>query len=234
MKISTMQPIRLGKSQSREAYRLWFEFLKRAIAEDPLAVDMSAYAEWGAIEKRAFTPWWNEIGRSISDHSSLVAEIVENGRADESSYLIRVPKALTSTQIGNEIRRLLIETGHQPTKQSKTRIQQGVEIRPLIYRIYLHTYDQQKKLEAKLPNGKVTKRELLIALRKFYLNHELRYKNNNFKVDRVPAALMEGFDRNDPDKYDVQHSKQATANVARYLKEAQNIIAAVKLGRFPK
>ena len=53
-------------------------------------------------------------------------------------------------------------------------------------------------------------------------------------VDVLPDALFGHFDPKNPDDYDVLRDRQVTANVARYLKEAENIIKAVKVGRFPK
>ena len=164
----------------------------------------------------------------------LVAEFVESGSVDDFSYLVRLPKSLTSTQIGNEVRRLLIEVEHKPIKQSKIRLTDGFQIRPYIYRAYLHTYDAQKKLEKLASDGKVSKRDLLIAVRKSYLARQKRYAKNVFKVDDIPDGLFGDFDPREPDDYDVLRDRQVTANVARYLTEAEKIIEAVKVGRFPK
>jgi hypothetical protein len=129
---------------------------------------------------------------------------------------------------------MLIEIDHQPIKQSKVRLSDGFQIRPYIYRAYLHTYDAQKKLEEVSNTGKVQKKDLLIAVRKSYLNRQKRYAKNIFKVDDIPDGLFGDFDPRNPDDYDVLRDRQVTANVARYLTEAENIIKAVKVGRFPK
>ena len=234
MKITPKRTNRLPKNQSKEAFRLWFEFLKRAIAEDPSDVDMKYYADWGDIANYSFTKWWKEVGETITARHTNDAEFVSNGSADESSYLIRVPKSYTSTQIGEKVRKLLIEANHQPIKRSSAQLQEGLQIRPLIYRAYLHTYDENKKLEKLSKDGKVTKRELLVALRKYYIQKQKRYANNIFKVDSLPAGIIGNFDPKDPDKFDVLAEAQATANVAKYLREAKAIIEAVKVGRFPK
>ena len=234
MNISSKRTSRPPKSQSKEAFRLWFEFLKRAIAEDPSEVDLKCYAEWGDISNYSFTKWWKEIGEGITKRNTNDAEFVSNGSADESSYLIRVPRSFTSTQIGEKVRKLLIEANHQPIKQSSVQLQEGLQIRPLIYRSYLHTYDENKKLEKLSNDGKVSKRELLIAVRRSYLAKLKRYANNIFKVDSMPAGIIGNFDPKNPEKFDVLAEAQATANVAKYLREAKTIIEAVKVGRFPK
>ena len=52
-------PNKLPKSQSKEAYRLWFEFLRRAIAEDKSKVKLSVYKEWGDVASyKSFDAWW--------------------------------------------------------------------------------------------------------------------------------------------------------------------------------
>ena len=98
----------------------------------------------------------------------------------------------------------------------------------------MHTYDENRKLEKLSKDGKVTKRELLVALRKYYIQKQKRYANNIFKVDSLPAAIIGNFDPKNPEKFDVLAETQATANVAKYLREAKAIIEAVKVGRFPK
>ncbi len=229
-----MKPSNTPKYESREAYRLWFEFLKRALAEDRSAVDLNLYKVWGDFENYTFTKWWREIGEKASSKTEVVGEFVEIGSADDYSYLVRLPKSLTSTQIGNEVRRLLIKIKHKPIKQSKIHLTDGFQIRPYIYRAYLHTYDAQKKLEKISINGKVSKRDLLIEVRKSYLNRQKKYSKNIFKVDDIPDGLFGDFDPRDPNAYDVLRDRQVTANVARYLTEAEKIIEIVKIGRFPK
>lgn len=222
------------KSESKEAYRLWFQFLKRALTEDRAAVDLKLYSEWGDVQNYSFTRWWREIGDRITAKPIVKAELLEKGSSDDSSYLVRLPKSLTSTQLGNEVRRLLLEIDHQPMKQSKVRLSDGFQIRPFVYRAYLHTYDAQKKLEKLTTDGKVQKKDLLIEVRKSYQKRQERYRNNIFRVDVLPDGLFGDFDPRNPEDYDVLRDRQVTANVARYLTAAEKIIEAVKNGKFPK
>ena len=222
------------KNESKEAYRLWFEFLKRALVEDRSAVDLKLYSEWGDVESHSFTKWWREVGERITAKPIVKAELLEKGASDDSSYLVRLPKSLTSTQLGNEVRRLLLEIDHHPKKQSKVRISDGAEVRPEKIRAYLRVYDSQVKLQNLSKEGKVQKKDLLIEARKAFHKHQERYRNNIFMVDVLPDALFGHFDPKNPDDYDVLRDRQETANVARYLTEAKRIIEAVKIGRFPK
>lgn len=229
-----MKASKSPKLESKEAYRLWFEFLKRALAEDRSLVNLELYKEWGDFNNVSFTKWWREIGEAVTAKPSVVAQLVDRGSSDKMNYLVRLPKSLTCTQMGHAVRRLLSEIEHKPIKQSKIRLTDGFQIRPFIYRAYLHTYDAQKRLEMLSRNGKVSKRALLIEVRKSYLARQKRYAKNAFKVDDIPDGLFGDFDPRNPDDYDALRDRQVTANVARYLTEARKIIQAVKAGRFPK
>lgn len=221
------------RAQSKEAYRLWFEFLRRAIAKDKSKVRLDLYKEWGDVENYTFRGWWDQIGSKVIDLRPPVITQVKEGKEDDVSYLVRVPKSMTSTQIGNEVRKFLIELEHQPLQLSSLRVRQGAEIRPSTYRAYIHTYDEHQKLVAKSDGQKVTARELLVAVRKFYIKHEQRYAKNLWAADKMPSALIADFDKKNPDYSDPIHSATAINAVNRYLREANKLIEAVREGRFP-
>ncbi len=231
----TIQKIqRAPRAQSKEAYRLWFEFLRRAIAEDKSKVKIDLYREWGNIETYKFDKWWEEIGKKVISLTPSLVEQIDEGKADDVTYLLRVPKSQTSTQIGEQVRKFLMEIGHQPIELSQLRVRLGAEIRPSTYRAYLHTFDQNKKL-LEITNGqKPTSRELLKSVRKFYLEREKRYKNNLWKVDKLPSPLAMDLNRSDLDKINVLDSATAINAVSRYLRKANEIIDAVRQGRFPE
>lgn len=231
--MATQNKPRSPRAQSKEAYRLWFEFLRRAIAEDKSKVRLDLYKEWGDVENYKFDKWWDQIGSKVIVLRPPSIELVDEGEADEQTYLLRVPKTMTSTAIGNEVRVFLMGLGHQPLQLSNLRVRQGAEIRPSTYRAYLHTYDEQLKLVAKSDGQRMTARELLKAVRKFYIKHEQRYKNNVWATDKMPMALSADMDRNNPYDIDPIHSATAINAVNRYLREANKIIDAVREGRFP-
>jgi hypothetical protein len=231
--MATQNRPRAPRAQSKEAYRLWFEFLRRAIAEDKSRVRLDLYKEWGDVESYRFDKWWDEIGSKVIVLRPPSIELVKEGEADEQTYLLRVPKTMTSTMIGNEVRAFLMGLGHQPLQQSTLTVRMGAEIRPSSYRAYIHTYDQQKKLDAKSNGNKVTARELLKAVRKFYLEREKRYKNNLWTVDKLPSALAANMDRDNPYAIDPIHNATAINAVNRYLREANKLIESVRQGKFP-
>jgi hypothetical protein len=223
------------RAQSREAYRLWFEFLRRAIAEDKSKVRLDLYKEWGDVTAyKSFDAWWRDVGSKVINLHPLAIELVTEGKADDQTYLLRVPKTMTSTEIGNEVRQFLIAHGHEPHKGSTLQVTMGKEIRPQTYRAYLHTYDLQRKLEEASGGQVVKRKDLLVAVRKFYLQREQRYKNSVRAADKLPSALVTAMNRNDLNNVDVLASAVALNAVNRYLREANKLIDSVRQGKFPE
>lgn len=228
-------PNKLPKSQSKEAYRLWFEFLRRAIAEDKSKVKLSVYKEWGDVASyKSFDAWWREVGTHVINSRPSKIEHVDKGASDSATYLLRVPKSMTSTQIGNEVRKYLMDIGHQPVRTSALMVTEGKEIRPQTYRIYLNTYDEQKKLEDQSGGKRVTANQLILAVIKLYKDREQRHKNTKRKFDKLPPSLILKMKDHAPNEIDVLASNVPLNAIKRYLREANKIIEAVKQGRFPE
>jgi hypothetical protein len=224
-----------ARRDSREAFRLWFEFLRRAIAEDKSKVRLDLYAEWGDVTAyKSFDAWWREVGVHLIHTEPQTLEHVAEGVADDGCYLVRVPKTMTSTQMGNEVRKYFIALGHVPQKASSLRVTEGKEIRPVPFRAYLHTYDQQRKLVERADGKKVTAKDVLVAVRKFYLEREEKWKKSGRKVDTIPSSIVDGMDGSNIDEAKWLDSPVAINTINRYLKNARAIIEAVKVGRFPE
>lgn len=232
--------VRVARQQAIESYRLWFEFLKRAIEQDRSKVRLDLYEAWGSVENYAFRKWWSEIGSKAIDLRPDPIERLESGKADDFSYLLRVPKSMTSTEIATEVRKFLIGIKHQPLQGGSLRIKVGSEIRPQHYRAILRTYDEQKKLEKKYPDKKVTGVDLLKEVRKFYLETEQkqfstgRVADSFWRYDKIPPALTSGMNFNRPYDIDLIDDQAAIAAVKRYLRNSSNVINAVREGRFPE
>jgi hypothetical protein len=225
-----------NRTHSKESYRLWFEFLKRALAHDRASVKMHLYKSWGDVESYKFDKWWTEIGSHVInlDIKSNV-EIATDTQADESSYLIRVPKSLNSTQAATQLRLLLTKHGHKPlVEKSNLKINGDNEIRHSVFRAYIHTYDRHRELVLKNDGKKVTNKETLIAVRKFYITRYAKYKNRNRLADNLPMPLYTAMNMDNLDDVHVLDSTTAISAVARYLREAEKIIDAVKKGTFPQ
>jgi hypothetical protein len=238
-----MDPICSAKEtrqQAIESYRLWFEFLKRAIEQDRSKVRLDLYEAWGSVEDYAFRTWWSKIGSKVIDVNPAPVELVEAGKADDVSYLLRVSRSMTSTDLATEVRKFLIGIKHQPIQGSSLRIKVGAEIRPQHYRALLRTYDEQRKLEKKNPGKKITGAELLVEVRKFYLDTEQkqfstgRVADSFYRYDKIPPAIASGMKFTNPYEIDSLDDEAAIATVKRYLRNANTIIEAVRHGRFPE
>ena len=226
---------RQNRANSKEAYRLWFEFLKRAIANPNVKVDLKMYAAWGDVSKYKFPRWWTEIGSKVIDlDANSNVSFALDGVTEDSSYLIRVPKTLTSTDAANQLRQLLLASQHKAVVRKNTlQVRVGAEIRPPIYRAFLHTYDRHVELMKISDGKKVGNKELLIAVRKFYIARAKRYKNNLWKVDNLPSNLHTAINYDNLEEVDVLATAQAIATVGRYLRQANEIIENVAKGKFP-
>ena len=226
---------RQNRANSKEAYRLWFEFLKRAIANPNIKVNQKLYKEWGDVSKYRFDAWWKEIGNKVIDlDSQSNVTFATDGMKEEGSYLVRVPKTLTSTEAANQVRQLLLDSNHkQVVLESKLKIRHGAEIRPLTYRTYLNTYDIWLDLIANSDGKKVTFKQVLIAVRKFYISRANKHKNTNRRFDKLPSNLLTAMNDKNLDDVDVLATAQAIATIARYLKETNKIMENVAKGIFP-
>lgn len=227
----------------KETYRLWFQFLKRAIADDSVVVNLEAYKSWGDVSNYTFGKWWREVGKNAValNSRSRVALASKGQKIQDDQILISVPKSLTSTEAGNQLREVLMAMGHKPTEAVPLCVTVGAEVRMPVFRTWLHTYDCQQILlaEQRRLGGEpkpIAGRFLLAALGKFYLDHNERYKNSKSKPDRVPGSLYienQKDPHTDPSKISSANDRRAIAAVKRYLKSAEEVIASVAVGKFP-
>jgi len=226
---------RQNRANSKEAYRLWFEFLKRAIANPNVKVELKHYKAWGDVSEYKFDKWWKDVGSKVIDlDSQSNVSFATDGLTEEGSYLVRIPKTLTSTEAANQLRQLLLESNHkQVVLQSNLKIRHGAEIRPLTYRAYLNTYDIWLDLTAKSDGKKVTFKQVMIAVRKFYIERETKHKNTKRRVDKLPSNLRTDMNEKNLDDVDVLASSQVIATISRYIKETNKIMENVAKGVFP-
>ncbi len=225
-----------NRTQSKESYRLWFLFLKRALAEDRASVKLHLYKSWGDVESYTFNKWWTEIGSHVINlDSKSHVEIATDTHIDDSSYLIRVPKTLTSTQAATQLRELLTANNHKPIiEKNGLRVNETKQIRHIEYRAYLHTYDRHRELVLKNDGKRVTNKETLIAVRKFYIARYEKYKNRNWQADNLPSPLHTAINYDNLDDVHVLDNTNSIGTIARYLRSANQIIQAVKNGKFPE
>lgn len=228
---------------SKEPFRLWYEFLKRAKAKG-MKVHKD-YAEWGDTSI-GFDRWWAERG---SDLISVVANGVElatdQTKDDDNYYLFAIPKHLSARQTRVEAESLmkrLKEKDGQVKLNTRWRITEGKGLKAESYRAYIHTLDCRDKLVKRaIKEGRSEKDvkavHVLAELRQYYISKHVRYKG---KGDLMPHRVTHGDGgyETDPSKIitDERDSRVAidSINAVRdYLKKAEAILEIVAKGSFP-
>ena len=258
--MATTPKIKSKRSTSKEAYRLWFEFLKRAYALPTTSVDTNFYQKWGDVEHTKFEHWWKAIGSEQFNPKPKGVELVTDGKADSNAVLVSIPMSLTPTQSANALRGLLMQhyaaIGHTPHADHTFALTDGAEIKVSNFRAYLHTYDAYQRVLARGAadginrtgkrdkDGKtiegsamaVSGKELLEEVRCFYLARTERWKNTKRTVEGLPKALMNGMAVNPVTKQVVNYAgdeSSALKAAKRYLQIANKLIANAAVGKFP-
>jgi hypothetical protein len=228
---------------SKEPFRLWYEFLKRAKAKG-MKVHKD-YAEWGDTTV-SFNKWWEHHGSGLI---SVVANGVELATAqtidDENYYLFAIPKHLSARQTRVEaeglMKRLKAKDG-QVKLNTRWRITEGSSPKGESYRAYIHALDCKDKLvKQAIRDGKSEKDvkavQVLAALRLYYIKKHERYKG---KGDLMPQRITHGDGgyETDASKIVTDHSDPKVATdsinaVREYLKKAEATLQNVANGTFP-
>ena len=234
----------MKKSEGKEAYRLWFEFLRRAFISDKHKVDVSCYADWDDVANITFTRWWRETGTHLL--ASAHVRIADSSEAASDSIQLSVPLSLTPTDAGNSVREFLLqhyaEIKHTPKRRKGFRLTEGKEIKVRSFRAYLITYDAYRRLLVQQSRGELISsinrtgkrgrpdsklafpaKLLLSEVRKSYAAKSRRYSKNKFKVDSLPTALSETAD----------NEAGALKSIRRHIDIADKVLHNVARGEFP-
>ncbi len=228
---------------SKEPFRLWYEFLKRAKAKG-MKVHKD-YAEWGDTSI-GFDRWWAERGSGLI---SVVANGVElatdQTKDDENYYLFAIPKHLSPRQTRVEAESLmkrLKEKDGQVKLNTRWRISEGKGLKAESYRGYIHALDCRDKLVKQAISGGKNEKDVkavhvLAELRQYYIKKHERYKG---KGDLMPQRITHGDGgyETDASKIVTDHSDPKVATdsinaVRDYLKKAEATLENVAKGIFP-
>lgn len=227
----------MARASGKEAIRLWFEFLKRALASDEVVVRASHYQAWGDVKNAKFETWWKANGDVLFPRRSV--QVVQRYLSDTGVVHVAVPLALTPTDAGNQVRELLMsyyqEIQHEPKPQRTYQLTPGAEIKVSALRAYLATYDANRRLSAELGKTAVPAKLLLAEVRRRYMAKTHRWRHTQRRVEGLPSALAGQIE------YDVAtgtvtakgDDTSAERTVRRYLKIANKLVAAAAVGDFP-
>jgi hypothetical protein len=214
----------MPRSTSKEAVRLWFEFLKRAHQTPSVKVNSKFYKAWGDVAGTKFEAWWREVGCELFPLHKVT--IAERYLSNSEVLMVSVPKSLTPTAAGNQLRELLLEhyqaTKHKPTTTKTFAFTAGAEIKVSSFRTYLATWDANAKLETQLSTQRVPAKLVLAEVREVYRAKVARWQHTKRKVQGLPSTLIE-----------TETDTEAERAVRRYLKVARKLVAAAAAGDFP-
>lgn len=227
----------------KEQYRLWYEFLKRA-KQRKMRVSKT-YNEWGDTSI-GFDRWWRDCGsKIISEVANGVHVATDDSVANDNYYLISIPKHISPRLARVQTEELMKELKKQHgTPKLKWQLTDGKMPHWESVRAYLHALDCQDMLvKQAIESGgsakDVKSKQVLAALRDYYIKKSIRYKNLG---DRAPMRIFHGGRTTDPNLIlddptqsasDLSDPQDAINAVSDYLRKANNILLAVKDGRFP-
>ena len=214
----------------KELYRLWFEYLKVAIAsKDPeirSALDRSAafYAPWGDVAGVKFDDWWS-THRDLFVEERAIREISGESfvREQETIYLA-IPLNESVTDQLKKLKTVLTAAHAQVESQRKKlknktvvtgafRPTEGAEPKLTPVREMLTVYRDVYMAHTPPLKGKA----LLDAIHAFYVGRK------NKKHAKVPYALMTA----------ARDSESTLRNVRRYIKKAHQVVLNTAGGEFP-
>jgi len=227
----------MARSTGKEAIRLWFEFLKRAVATPNLRINNRYYEGWGDYTNTKFETWWMVNGGKLFPRDKV--EISQRYLSDAGTLQLTVPMSLTPTQVADQVRDLLMAhykaIGHMPKPQRMYALTTGAEIKVSALRAYLHTYDVHRKLMAEGARAKVPAKAVLDEVRRFYLARSERWKKTKRKVEALPSALAGNYFYDAATDTVAVNGSDVSAEraIRRYLTIADNLIHAAARGDFP-
>lgn len=207
----------------REMYRLWFEFLKRALASG-LPIDTRYYAQWLPVEGLTFNQWWTGFRPKLS---TPTVQVLATGVAIPMDCLVlSVPngsnkfaainqiKVILDAQLSNKVRHSYGE--FSPTENSN--------IKYAAFRLMLHCYDSELRTDSK--GRKASRVDRVNRVIERYKMNEARYAGSKRRIDKTPTAL-------DTTKGIGVGTDDILRNYYRAVQKAKRIINNVAKGQFP-
>ena len=212
----------------REAYRLWFEYLRVArnssLASVQAALRQSAlfYAPWGDVTNVTFNTWWKDKGQLFEDRFAVRKLSPGEQPSDPDALIVEIPLSRSPTVLIKNVKALIQEAVAVQARASKKskkiptsayRLTEGAEPKLLAVREMLTVYR-----DVYLKNRNLRGKPLLNRIHAFYRGRK------NKRWAKVPIPLLP-----DPDGDTVR----AQRNMRRYIDKAEKVMLNVAKGEFP-
>lgn len=215
--------------EKREAFRLWFEYLKLAILSQSLVVkdalkgSRAFYEPWGDISHTKFDDWWKSHGHLFEER--YIVRTLASGELplDPEALIIEVPLTMSPTDLLDRVKVIIQKASEakeranrkaKKTPSASYRLSIGAEPKLDAVREMLSVYRDVHLIHPKL-RGEA----LLEATHRYYLGR----KSKNWK--KIPMALDVSPRLED--------KVRAMRNLRRYIQKAEIIMLNVAKGEFP-
>ena len=210
----------------REAYRLWFEYLRVARGSSATrvreALKKSApfYAPWGDISTVKFDHWWKEKGSLFEDKYIVHRLVAGEQPSNPESLIIEIPLTRSPSMLIKDVKILIQEAfaaqarGMKKSKKAPTaayKLTEGAEPKLLAVREMLTVYR-----DVYLKNKGLRGTDLLEKVYTFYLGRKRRTK--------APTPLLYN---------EYGDNSVAMRNMRRYITKAERVMLNVADGEFP-
>lgn len=216
----------------REAYRLWFEYLKVASkSEDKrikaaLQTTKAFYAPWEFDSTTEYHAWWKSHGHLFEEKYQVRELMPGEEQADPNALVVEIPLTESPTILLKRVKGILLaayEAQERLSKKSKKkpsatyRLSDDAEPKLAAVREMLTVY---RDVHLKYPTLKGER--LLEAVHKLYLSRK------NKKWAKIPTALVYTAGKGREEDL-----ARALRNLRRYIQKAEKIALNVANGHFP-
>jgi hypothetical protein len=216
----------------REAYRLWFEFLRLARSSNDsrvkaaLARSREFYGPWGDVATVKFDDWWLSHGH-LFEEQVAVRRLADGERpTDPNSLVIEVPLTMAPTKLLKAVKAVIERASEEHLRQvakrknktlatARFRLTAGAEPKLVAIREMLTVYR-----DVFLAHPKLRGQALLEVVHRHYGSRKQK------KWQKIPLPLM-------ADKGDVMRVITAQRNLRRYITNAEQVLLNVAGGSFP-
>lgn len=213
-------------SYRREAYRLWFEYLRvaheseRQDVREALKHSAEFYAPWGDVTNIKFDLWWKEKAHLFEDKYVVRRLTAGEPPNDPNALIVEIPLTLSQSALIKRVTEIVREefVNKPSMKKSKKaptalfRLTEGAEPKLDALREVLTVY-RDVFLKHRNARGKA----LLNEMRALYLNRKQK------RFAKIPEPL-------DDAKGKLENRMR---NLRRYISKAEQIVLNVANGRFP-
>jgi hypothetical protein len=218
----------------KEAFRLWFEFLKLARARkshdravrDALAASEAFYAPWDMDHASSFDVWWKAHQHLFGEKFAVRALASGEAPHDPTALIVEIPLTKSPTELTKDVSALIVkahaalERKTRKTKKRATaryRLTAGSEPKLDHVRTMLNVY-REVYLAQTSPTGKALKGIKLLDAIRSYRDAAKKKDRNLDWVDR---------ERNEAD------DNRQLRNARRYIQKVEAIVLNVAKGEFP-